>query len=136
MQNARGTDPLIVQQMQQAAMAGKSTTLLLALWQSSLMAIGNDGSNRVNMMKYFREAFDWGIGQMAALGTWSHFGDGGWTDEMIDKHYAPLLEEWRKNPPPPRASAEEEDAALSLSVGLISDAEAEEAMKSLEMDWD
>ena len=136
MEDARGIDPFIIQQLQEAAMAGKSATQLLALWQSSLVAAGKSGSNRVDKTIYFGEAFGWGIGQMTALGTWSHFGAGGWSDEMIDARYAPLLEEWRKNPPPPRASEEDEDAALSLSVGPISDAEAEEAMKSLEMDWD
>ncbi|OYW73038.1 MAG: hypothetical protein B7Z37_23215 [Verrucomicrobia bacterium 12-59-8] len=95
MEDARGIDPIIIQQLREAATAGKSATQLLALWQP---AVSRGGDCRVFMMKYFREAFVWGIGEMTVLGAWSPFGDSAWTDEMIDAEYAPLLAEWRTHP--------------------------------------
>ena len=117
-------------------MAGKSASQLLALWQSSLVAMGKSGLNRVDRTIYFGEAFGWSIPQSAALNAWHGFKDKNvaWTDEMTDARYAQLLEEWRQNPPPPRPTEAEEDAALALWISTLPAAELEELTKSLEMD--
>ena len=84
-------DPLIVDQLRQAATAGQSTSQLLArlqaLTESTKTSTHSTG-------EYFEEAFAWTFGETLRLRTWR----GAWTDEMIDTHYAALLEEWKTNP--------------------------------------
>jgi len=124
-------DPLIVQRLQQGALAGQPVSRMLVMLQAEL-STEEWVANGMTSSSYLEEAFGWSIKQCMAVSAWHGFKDiaASWTDEMIDARYAPLLQEWIQNPPPPRPSEAEEDAALSRSVGTLSDAEAEEALSS------
>lgn len=126
-------DPLLIQKLQQEARAGQPASRLLAMVQAEFPTEKREVSS-MSVRSYLREAFGWSIKQGMALGAWHGFKDiaAAWPDEMIDARYAPLLQEWIQNPPPPRPSEAEEDAALSLSVGPISDPDAAEALKNSE----
>jgi hypothetical protein len=88
-------DPLIVDQLRQAATAGQSTSQLLAYLQT---LIGFGRTSRSTAREYFEAAFVWTFGEALRLGGWSYFDGSAWTDEMVDNHYAALLNEWRTNP--------------------------------------
>jgi hypothetical protein len=122
-------DPLVVQRLQQEALAGQPVSRMLVMLQAELATQGR-AANGMNAGSYLEEAFGWSIKQCMAVSAWHGFKDiaASWTDEMIDARYAPLLQEWIQNPPPPRPSEAEEDAALSLSVGTLSDDDVEETL--------
>lgn len=98
MKNSGGTAPDLVDQLQEAARAGRSATQLLALWRSAVEARDMGRSSRMEMLIHFKEAFAWSLGEMSVLGAWRGFGDSAWTDEMIDTGMAPRLKEWRAGP--------------------------------------
>lgn len=124
-------DPLVVQRLQQEALAGQPVSRMLVMLQAEL-STEDWVANGMTSSSYLEEAFGWSIKQCMAVSAWHGFKDiaASWTDEMIDARYAPLLQEWIQNPPPPRPSAAEEDAALSLSVGPLSDDDVEETLNS------
>jgi hypothetical protein len=88
-----GTDPRVVKLLQQAAAEGQSTSQLLAHLKPLASFSG------MSAIRYFGEAFVWTLPESLRLTGWASFGKGGhWTDEMIDNHYATLLQEWRTSP--------------------------------------
>jgi hypothetical protein len=56
------------------------------------------GFSTMIVTKYFEAAFVWAFGETLRLGGWSCFDGSAWSDEMVDNHYAALLQEWRTNP--------------------------------------
>lgn len=127
-------DPLVVQRLQQEALAGQPVSRMLVMLQAELSTQGR-AANGMNAGSYLEEAFGWSSKQGMAISAWHGFKDiaASWTDEMIDARYAPLLQEWIQNPPPPRPSEAEEDAALSLAVGTLSDDAVEETLNSQDL---
>jgi len=124
MTDALGVDSDIVILLRCAALDKKPVSHLLALLRLTHDPAGENSFSYFTVLHYFEEAFDWNIRQIGALKMSSYFADKPWPDEALNARYAPLLENWRKNPSSyPRP---ERDAALSLDSAPLSGAESQE----------